>query len=630
MATLPYFYSMVVDSRPLHPYQAHILLFTLERFGAVPRERILVQCTEQVPAVVRQTLVRQGYTVTNIAPYLDEASCNKIVQLDYFMTALPSAERTEGKGVFLLDPDLAILSPLDVPDRKIVWGKIVGGANPPLSTLERIFSAADVEPPGIIPCDVRERQETFTTNFHGGFLYVPLAFVARLRTSWRRWAEFLFGRPELFDDPDHRKHLDQIAFALTMVSERIPYAHLTANWNFPCHAKQRPRTYAPRAPLHVLHYHGGLDPYGLLAPRCSEPAVHAAAERVNAALGKQNDPTFFDLYKQYRAQQAVAGVPSIGESIIPKDRIPRTRLNSGEPLRLILHVGTPKTGTTGLQRHLDAQREALAQRGIWYPPPTPKHEYGDPKHQRFVEMLAAANEAGFVEYVQEALRDMPESAHTVIISTEGMYGRWWDYTPRMLGMLRYLANLFDFEMCVWFREPASFAASLYLQFLRNANLRKDPKDLMGRDLDFDEVLQNSWFRRRLDYLGFYYEAQCLFGRERVTPFVYSGDTVKTFLTHYDIGGDIAVRASPAARRANRSLKTVAGVRLMRFVNRWRGRLPSKQQMRLATLVQGIDFLIGGWSPSFNPNPRQADLVNRYAGRGWSIVQAECQRPLDPT
>ena len=50
---------MVVDSQPLHPYKADILLFTLERFGAVPRERIIVQCTERVPTGMHHTLVRE-------------------------------------------------------------------------------------------------------------------------------------------------------------------------------------------------------------------------------------------------------------------------------------------------------------------------------------------------------------------------------------------------------------------------------------------------------------------------------------------------------------------------------------------------------------------------------------------
>ena len=621
MAALPFFYSMVVDSQPLHPYQAHVLLFTLERFGAVPRERILVQCTERVPTVVRQTLGQTGYTVTDVAPYLDETYCNKIAQLDYFMTALPSAERTGVSGIFLLDLDLAVLSPLDVPDRKIVWGKIVDGANPPLPTLERIFSAAGVEPPGVIPCDW-ERGETFDTNFNGGFLYVPLPFVARLRTSWRRWAEFLFARPELFDDPAHRKHIDQVSFALTMVSERIPHRRLSANWNFPCHENQRPRTYEPRSPLHVLHYHDGLDPSGLLAPIFSDPAVEAAAEHVNAALGERGDRIFFDLYKRYRAKQAIDGVPFIRTPMFSKDFLTRT-CPSGKPRRLILHAGTPKTGTTALQWHLDSQRDALAGDGVWYPPSS--HRKGkEPKHQRLVSVLMGADEAAFVESIQAALRDMPESTHTVILTTEGIYNHWRDYPPQAKGLLRHLADLFDFEMCVWFREPVSFTTSLYAQYLTNPWMPGPQANVSGRDIDFDEALQDGWFRGQLDFLGFYYEACNLFGHDRVTPFLYSGDTIETFLAHYAVRQERAVQRAESVRRENSGL-SAAGIRLMRSVNRWRSRSTQPRQEQVETWVRRIDGVIGRLSPAFRLTEQQAALVNRYAGRGWAILQEECRK-----
>ena len=621
MATLPFFYSMVVDSQPLHPYQADILLLTLERFGAVPRERIIVQCTERVPAVVRQTLVQTGYTVTDVAPYLDETYCNKIAQLDYFMNAIMSVEEPDGSGIFLLNLDLAVLSPLDVPDRKVVWGKIVDGTNPPLPTLERIFSAADVEPLGVVPCDW-ESGGTFSTNFNGGFLYVPLPFLARLRTSWRKWAEFLFARPDLFDAPAQRKHIDQVSFAIAVVSERIPHRHLTANWNFSCRSNQRPRTYEAESPIHVLHYHDCLDPYGLVAPIFSDQAVEGATEYVNAVLGERNAPIFFDLYKQHRAQQAVDGVPFIHTPMFPKDFLARTRLDD-KPRRLVLHAGAPKIGTTSLQWCLDSQRDALAKSGVWYPPSS--HRRGkEPKHQRLVSVLMGANEAAFVEYIQESLRDLPESAHTVILTTEGIYNHWRDYPPRAKSLLRHLACLFDFEMCVWFREPVAFATSLYTQYLTNPRMPGSQANVYGRDIDFSEAMRDDWFRGQLDFLGFYYEAQNLFGQEHVTPFLYSGDTIETFLAHYAVRRERAVRMAEAGRRENAGL-SAAGVRLMRWVNRWRGRLPQPRQERVETWVRRIDEVIGRLSPAFRLTEQQADLVNRYAGRGWAILQEECRK-----
>ena len=64
----PYKYSMVVDQAPLHPYQAGILLFTLEHFAGVPRESIVVQCTNRVSVEVRGTFEANGYAVSTARP----------------------------------------------------------------------------------------------------------------------------------------------------------------------------------------------------------------------------------------------------------------------------------------------------------------------------------------------------------------------------------------------------------------------------------------------------------------------------------------------------------------------------------------------------------------------------------
>lgn len=622
MAALPFYYSMVVDSQPLHPYQAYILLFTLERFGAVPRERIIAQCTERVPTVVRQTLVQKGYTVTNVAPYLDEIHCNKIAQLDYFMNAIMSAEEPDESGIFLLDLDLAVLSPLSVPDRKVIWGKIVDDANPPLPTLERIFSAADAPPTGIVPCDW-ESGETFSSNFNGGFLYVPLPFVARLRMGWRRWAEFLFARAELFDEPAQRKHIDQISLALAMVSERIPHRRLTANWNFPCHSSQRPRTYETPASVYVLRYGDRLDPYGLVAPAFSDPAIDTAVERVNVALGEQGDPTFFALYKKHRVEQATSDVPFIPVSPFSKDFLARTHVN-GTPRRLILHAGIPKTGTTSLQWYLGSQRGRLAGEGVWYPPSSHWRKR-KPSHPRFFHaLLHGADDTAFVECVQEMLKDMPEATHTIILSAEAIFNHWQDIPPRAKGLLRYLASLFDTEICVWFREPDAFAASLYANYITFPRTAASPANVYGRDVSFDEAMQDDWFRKHLDFLGFYYEVQHLLGPDHVTPFLYSGKTVETFLRHYAICRGQAVQAVEVARWHNVRL-SATGVRLMRFFNRLRGLLPLPSQERVKSIVRGIDYVLRGMVPAFCLTEQQATLVNRYAGRGWAILQAECRK-----
>ena len=473
MSAHPYRYSMVLDDVPAHPYQVENLLLTLQACGAAPREALVVQCTERVDASVKDKLAGSGYTVVVIEPYLDGKYCNKIVQLDHFA----SLEKDGLEGVFLFDSDTVVLSPLDVPDRERIWGKIVDHRNPPLSTLKSVFSAAGLALPRIVPCDW-DAGDTIDTNFNGGLIYIPMRVLGDLRTAWRRWAELLFDHAELFPEPSQGDHVDQVSFAMALASEGFSYGHLPANWNYPCHEERpTPLSFDRSQQIRVIHYHQCLDAFGLIAPSVSNDAVcEAAAGRVNAVIGESTGSMFLDHYKRGMAASAVTAVPA--------PRMSFAGASAGETRRrLILHGGTPKTGTSALQWCLDANRNVLAQRGFWYPPPSSRRE---PKHQELVAALLADDETRFAKTIESASRDAPAGVHTVILSAEGIFNHWWDYSVAAKGMLRCLADAFDFELCVWFRDPASFAAALYAQYLRNP-VTDDAPDVYGRDIDFRDA-----------------------------------------------------------------------------------------------------------------------------------------------
>ena len=598
MSAHPYCYSMVLDNVPAHPYQVESLLLTLQACGAAPREALVVQCTDRVSASVKDRLAESGYTVLVIEPYLDQKYCNKIAQLDYFA----SQEMDGREGVFLFDSDTVVLSELDVPDRERIWGKIVDHHNPPLSTLRSVFSAARVPLPRIMPCDWNAG-DTIETNFNGGLIYVPMGLVGNLRAAWRRWAEFLFDHKELFPGPSQGDHIDQVSFAMALASEGFSYGHLPANWNYPCHEKRpTPLSFDPSQAIRVLHYHQCLDAFGLIAPVvANDAACEAAAKRANTVISESSGSMFFDHYKRGTAQKAVATVPA------PRISLAGAR-NGGKQRRMILHGGTPKTGTSALQWCLDANRNLLAQRGFWYPPPSNRRE---PKHQELVAALMAGDEARFCECIESAVKDMPSGAHTVILSTEGIYNHWRDYSPEAKGMLRGLADEFDFELCIWFRDPASFAAALYGQYLRNPVTRDSPH-IYGRDIDFSDAMLDPWFRCHLDYLGFYYEARALFGRERVRAFVFGGDTVRAFEEAYGTG-----TLSRENLPRNDSMRE-AGVRMMRIANRYP--VTPAEHERIEELVFEIDRMIGDRASRLVLNQADRETVQRYAGRGWDILE----------
>ncbi len=627
MSAHPYRYSMVLDDVPAHPYQVESLLLTLQNCGAAPREALVVQCTDRVDAAVKDELAANGYTVVVIEPYLDKKYCNKIVQLDCFAGLEPSAEgasptadaqgsagvsavaggafpcKKDGlEGVFLFDSDTVVLSPLDVPDRERIWGKIVDHRNPPLATLRSVFSAMGVALPRIVPCDW-DAGDTIETNFNGGLLYIPMRVLGDLRTAWRRWAELLFDHTELFPERAQVDHIDQISFAMALASEGFSYGHLPANWNYPCHEKRpTPLSFDRNQQIRLLHYHQCLDAFGLIMPSVSDDAAcEAAAKRANTVIGGSDGSMFFDHYKRGMAASAAATVPAMRTSF--------AGARTGERRRLILHGGTPKTGTSALQWCLDANRNLLEERGFWYPPPSSRRE---PKHQALVAALLADDETRFAEYVDSVSSDAPPETHTVILSTEGIFNHWWDYSPAARGLLRGLADEFDFELCVWFRDPASFAAALYAQYLRNPVTDGAP-DVYGRDIDFRDAMQDAWFRRHLDYLGFYYEAQALFGRERVRAFLFGGDTVGAFEEAYGTG---ALSRENLPR--NDSMRE-AGVRMMRIANRYP--MTPGEHERIEELVFGIDRTISDRSSRFVLNRADRETVQKYAGRGWEVLRA---------
>ena len=612
----PYRYSMVVDWPREHPYQAEVLLHTLRLNAGVPPEAVVVQCTTRVGDDARAEFQRRGHAVATIAPYLDGVYCNKIAQLDHFV-----AEPCNAQGVFLLDLDVAILAPLDIPAPDAVCGKIVDGENPALPLVRSLFAAAGVALPPVTPCDWEGRGDTIATNLNGGFLYLPLARVKSLRTSWRKWAEFLFARPELFGARGRReaafKHVDQLAFALALAADDVPLHHLAANWNFPGHKARQPRLLRTDEPVRALHYHGCLDTFGLLAPRARGfAALDRAVAQVNASIGASEPTLFFEMFKRQRALDAVRDVPALPKTTFSSGFLAQALTPQGRRRRLILHAGAPKTGTSSLQRHLGTQRETLAKRGWWYPQPADTPE---PKHQQLNALLRRGDSGAFAAYVEAALRDIPADAHTVVFSTEGIFNHWWDYKPWARAALRHLAALFDFELCVWLRPPESFAASLYAQYLGNPAQTDETRHVYGRDIDFATALADPWFRRHLDCLGFLYESQLLFGASRVRAFVFGEDTVRTFIDEYGV-------PLPAEHERRNSSLHNAGVAAMRIANR--AEISRQERERATGLVRALDAVIGERSGQFQLREQERDAVKRYGQRGWVRVQAEARSVQD--
>lgn len=603
-----YLVSIVVDSLPEHYLKAELLLFTLNQFAKIPASNILVQCVDRVDAFFVHFIQENGYQTRTIVPYLDGAYCNKLQQLVGLEEIIKHLD-----GVFLLDIDMVVYGPLEPPVMAAVCGKIVDGPNPPLPVLERIFAAAGVRPPNYMPCDW-DTGLTMATNWNGGFLYIPARLAITVSTQWRHWGQWLFKHPDLFDQPQQRIHTDQIAMTLTLASGSIPLASVPANLNFPIHRNRLPRTFDPTDSLRVLHYHDGLNEFGLIQPTLQGcPPVDETVERINAAIAAQRVFRFFNGYKQDRAMKASHGVIQTQATV--QNLLQELGLSNDKSCRLILHTGTPKTGSSSLQYCLEKNRNWLHNRGILYP-----HAGGTVKpgqHQWLVGCLLAANETMFCQRLRTDFQAMDVNTHTVFLSHEGLYNHWWDFSPAAKSLLASLMQGFKVEIWVWFRDPESFANSYYRQNLANPQIERIP--VYGQDLSFEEMLDDPWFTRHLDYLGFVREVQHIFGATSVRLMRYDGNIIEMAATL------LGIKTWPHCElvRENAGFGQ-AGVDLTRCLNRYH--LSAAKKAEAMHSIMKLDRLLDGPRKSFKLPEQGLRRVQQLVALGGTVLESELYPP----
>ncbi|MDM8569660.1 hypothetical protein QUF50_09165 [Thiotrichales bacterium HSG1] len=250
--------SFVVDKLALHYYQAELLLFSLENFAHHPKQAILVQCVHGVDAEFLNFLSQNSYNYRIIEPFLDGKYCNKIQQLEAFNNL------AEG-NVMLLDTDMFVLEPLNVPEVDLFCGKIVDASNPPLHVIQNIFNEANLKINKIVDTDWKlENSQTIDSNFNGGFYYIPNKHLKLISTTWKKWATWLFNRIDLFENHNQAIHVDQIAMAMTLCEKNISYKSINSNYNCPIHSSIKLNSFNKNIPISLLHYHREITPFGIL------------------------------------------------------------------------------------------------------------------------------------------------------------------------------------------------------------------------------------------------------------------------------------------------------------------------------------------------------------------------------
>jgi hypothetical protein len=161
-------------------------------------------------------------------------------------------------------------------------------------------------------------------------------------------------------------------------------------------------------------------------------------------------------------------------------------------VKLVLHIGMPKTGTSTLQEALSSRHRLLHEAGILYPvapgkttdhnalsclllpPERVQREFRSPGRWSPESLLALGNE--FWSDVQRQISGSP--ATTTVLSSEYLY-QYRDEDVQALGAL--LRRLFDeIEVVAYVRHPAEYYLSMQQQKVKASYAIRAPGDFRAR------------------------------------------------------------------------------------------------------------------------------------------------------
>jgi hypothetical protein len=207
--------------------------------------------------------------------------------------------------------------------------------------------------------------------------------------------------------------------------------------------------------------------------------------------------------------------------------------------RLIVHIGTHKTATTSLQRHLAKNRAALAARGILYPDYDLIGRGGHYAHLGIVNALSGQHDklgvADAQAFFAAVMARVPDHDAT-ILSAEPFYRhvayaeagavppepeRYWPLRRAYVERVRELFAPHPVEVVVVFRRQADYAHSLYQEQIKSTRYRED----------FRGFRPQFWYH--FDYLGQARAWAAAFALRplRFEDLVAGGDPVAAFGAH---------------------------------------------------------------------------------------------------
>ena len=153
-------------------------------------------------------------------------------------------------------------------------------------------------------------------------------------------------------------------------------------------------------------------------------------------------------------------------------------------MRLIFHIGTPKTGTTAVQRFLCANRQLLAERGLHYAAP-----HGSEQANAVANALSTGDSRAVQRFLVKQVKTARQcGADTLLVSAENFYARnihaamqrqqvMPNARERDQMCVETLRELFPdaiatCQIACYFRRPDRYAESLYNQHVKRGIIER--------------------------------------------------------------------------------------------------------------------------------------------------------------
>lgn len=265
-------------------------------------------------------------------------------------------------------------------------------------------------------------------------------------------------------------------------------------------------------------------------------------------------------------------------------------------LKVILHCGAPKTGSTSFQHLLYAHRPALLKAGLYVPDVSRKRRQAD--DIRLV--LAGLADSGrkpapkALKRARELLRTIAaeHGCHTILVSHETILGKpigeggksgraAYPHATARIEAIRQALDGVDVEVRMVLRDYATFIPSWYVQQVR-----------MGSTLTFEQFSRAPALNR-FSWVGVVTQLRAAFGANRVRIYDHADLVKNPHALLSDAFPEIMAALGEAGRTLPRKNSSIGKgmVSVYRFWNRLAGRIPLSKARRNAIRQFGRRYVL---------------------------------------